>query len=89
MRLRLYSCFSCASQYFFCLCKNAPTQRQVNALSKERNVKLVFDPDVRLDSDEPGYKNGHFRIDSAEVFQLAGEMGIDKKLFLYSFFFSH
>ena len=49
--------------------KKAPTQRQVNALSKERNIKLVFDPDVRLDSDEPGYKNGHFRIESAEVFQ--------------------
>eukprot|EP01043_Picozoa_sp_COSAG02_P047351 COSAG02_NODE_4530_length_5252_cov_5.919658_8_plen_80_part_00 len=30
--------------------------------SQERNVALVFDPEVRLDSDEPGYKHGHFRI---------------------------
>eukprot|EP01044_Picomonas_judraskeda_P016511 COSAG03_NODE_2943_length_2338_cov_12.864225_1_plen_55_part_10 len=33
---------------------------QVAALSKERGVSLVFDPEVRLDSDEPGYKHGHF-----------------------------
>ena len=46
-----------------------PTQQQVAALSKERGVNLVFDPEVRLDSDEPGYKNGHFRIAKAEVFQ--------------------
>ena len=39
-----------------------PTQQQVAALSKERGVSLVFDPEVRLDSDEPGYKHGHFRI---------------------------
>ena len=46
-----------------------PTQQQVAALSKERGVSLVFDPEVRLDSDEPGYKHGHFRIAKAEVFQ--------------------
>ena len=45
------------------------TQQQVAALSKERGVSLVFDPEVRLDSDEPGYKHGHFRIAKAEVFQ--------------------
>ena len=46
-----------------------PTQRQVNVLAKERGIDIVFDPDVRLDSDEPGYKGGHFRLNSSDPFQ--------------------
>ena len=40
-----------------------------NVLAKERGIDIVFDPDVRLDSDEPGYKGGHFRLNSSDPFQ--------------------
>ena len=40
----------------------SPSQAQVAALAKSIGVPLVFDPKVRLDSDDPDYKAGHFRI---------------------------
>jgi len=43
-------------------------QTQVAAMSNDRKVDLVFDPEAMLDSDDPGYSGGHWRINS-ELFQ--------------------
>ena len=43
-------------------------QAQVAALSKELKVDLVFDPEAMLDSDDPGYSGGHWRI-NGELFR--------------------
>ena len=39
-----------------------PSAKAVAALSRDLGIALIFDKSCRLDSDEDGYRGGHFRV---------------------------
>ena len=39
-----------------------PSAKDVAALSRDMGIALIYDKSCRLDSDDDGYKGGHFRV---------------------------
>ena len=39
-----------------------PSTRDVQALSRDLGIALIYDKKCRLDTDDPGYNGGHFRV---------------------------
>ena len=39
-----------------------PSAKEVQALSRDLGIALIYDKNCRLDSDDEGYRGGHFRV---------------------------
>eukprot|EP01045_Picozoa_sp_COSAG04_P032334 COSAG04_NODE_6301_length_1362_cov_1.335709_1_plen_185_part_00 len=39
-----------------------PSAKEVQALSRDMGIALIYDKSCRLDSDDDGYRGGHFRV---------------------------